>query len=326
MAGSRFGFHCSHEQHAPSALLGHARLAAEAGFADAMCSDHFHPWSVRQGHSGFSWSWLGAALAATPMSFGTVCAPGQRYHPAIVAQAAATLAEMFPNRFWLAIGSGEALNEAITGDLWPDRAARNARVEASVDAMRALWAGEEVTMRRDGVTIDRARLYDTPARPPMIVGAALSPDTARWAGRWADAVITASSDRDHMRQVIDAFREGGGDGKPVFLQSALSYAPTTAEAEAAAFDQWRQAVLTRDQLSDLPTPEDFDRAAADVTPAAVTATLRVSADFQQHAAWLHDDASLGFDRIYVHNVARGHEARFIDACARHLLPAVTHVD
>src|SRR4051812_39255083 len=109
------GWHCSHEQHPPSALLAHIRLAADAGFAAAMCSDHFHPWSERQGHSGFAWSWLGAALAHTALSFGTVCAPGQRYHPAVIAQAAATLAEMFPQRVWLAIGSGEALNEAVTG-------------------------------------------------------------------------------------------------------------------------------------------------------------------------------------------------------------------
>ena len=109
------GFHCSHEQHSPSALLRYATLAAQAGFAHAMCSDHFAPWSARQGHSGNAWSWLGAALQATPMTFGTVCAPGQRYHPAIVAQAAATLAEMYPDRLWLALGSGEALNEAIVG-------------------------------------------------------------------------------------------------------------------------------------------------------------------------------------------------------------------
>jgi coenzyme F420-dependent glucose-6-phosphate dehydrogenase len=128
MAKTTFGFHCSHEQHAPSALLRHARLAATAGFGAAMCSDHFHPWSERQGQSGFAWSWLGAALASTPLSFGTVCAPGQRYHPAVVAQAAATLAEMFPRRFWLAVGSGEALNESITGEPYPPKPQRNERL------------------------------------------------------------------------------------------------------------------------------------------------------------------------------------------------------
>lgn len=317
------GFHCSHEQHAPSALLRHARLAADAGFTAAMCSDHFHPWSERQRHSGFTWSWLGAALASTPLSFGTVCAPGQRYHPAIIAQAAATLAEMYPGRFWLAVGSGEALNESITGDPWPPREARNARLEASAAVMRALWAGEEVTMRGP-VRVERARVCVVPARPPLLVAAALSPETARWAASWADAMVTVAAPRDDMRAVVDAFREGGG-GKPMFLQVALSYATTDDEAEAAAFDEWRHSALTRDELSDLPTPADFDRATARLAPADVAARLRVSSDIERHAAWLHEDAALGFDRIYLHNVARGHQERFIAACGERLLPELTHV-
>src|SRR5918997_6060747 len=125
---TRFGYHCSHEQYPPSELLENVQAAEAAGFEGAMCSDHFHPWTDAQGHSGFAWSWLGAALQATSLSFGTVNAPGDRYHPAIVAQAAATLAEMFPDRFWLAIGSGEALNEAITGARWPAKRERDARL------------------------------------------------------------------------------------------------------------------------------------------------------------------------------------------------------
>lgn len=326
MAGPLLGFHFSHEQHPPSALLRHARLAASAGFTAAMCSDHFHPWGARQGHSGFTWSWLGAALAATPMSFGTVCAPGQRYHPAVIAQGAATLAEMFPGRVWLAVGSGEKLNENITGTGWPPKDARNARLKASVDAMRALWAGEQVSMDRDGVRIDRARLYDLPPGPPLTVAAALSPETARWAGAWADALITIAAPRDDMRAVLDAFREGGGASKPAFLQVALAYAPTDDEALAAAHDQWRQSALNEDELSDLATPEEFDRAAARVTAADVASRLRISSDIARHAAWLHEDAAMGFERIYLHNVARDHQERFIAACGERLLPERTHVD
>src|SRR5215218_6529751 len=121
------GYHCSHEQFPPSELLSLVSLAHRAGFRAAMCSDHFHPWSERQGQSGYAWSWLGAALGSTALSFGTVTAPGQRYHPAIVAQGAATLAELFPGRFWLALGSGEAMNEAITGTAFPAKDMRNAR-------------------------------------------------------------------------------------------------------------------------------------------------------------------------------------------------------
>lgn len=326
MAGPVFGFHFSHEQHSPSELLHFARLASAAGFTAAMCSDHFHPWSERQGHSGFAWTWLGAAMAATPMSFGTVCAPGQRYHPAIVAQAAATLAEMFPDRFWLAVGSGEALNEKITGTGWPSKDERNARLRASVDAMRALWSGETVTMKRDGVILERATLYVRPRRTPLIAAAALSPETARWAAPWCDALITVSADRDAMRAIVDAFREAGGESKPTFLQVALSFAPTDAEATAAAHDQWRQSVLTREQLSDLASPEEFDRAAAHATPADVASRLRISSDIDRHAAWLQEDAAMGFDRIYLHQVARAHQARFIDACGERLLPSFSHVD
>lgn len=141
------GYHCSHEQHPPSRLLEFVRAAESAGFGAAMCSDHLAPWSTSQGQSGFAWSWLGSALQATELDFGTVNAPGQRYHPVVIAQAAATLAEMYPGRFWLALGTGEALNEHVTGDAWPDKAARRVRLRESVDLMRALFAGETVTHR-----------------------------------------------------------------------------------------------------------------------------------------------------------------------------------
>ena len=163
------GFHVSHEQLAPSAALAAVRAAEAAGFGAAMSSDHFSPWSERQGESGFAWSWLGAALQATSLRFGVVNAPGQRYHPAIVAQAVATLGELYPGRFWVALGSGEASNEHITGDPWPRKAIRQARLRECVEVMRALLAGEEVS--HDGlVRVDRARLWTLPAEPPPLLG------------------------------------------------------------------------------------------------------------------------------------------------------------
>ncbi|WP_228059509.1 LLM class flavin-dependent oxidoreductase [Plectonema radiosum] len=136
------GYHASHEQFKPSELLKWVQMAEQAGFTLALSSDHFYPWSEQQGQSGFAWSWLGAAMQATPtVSYRVVCAPGQRYHPAIIAQAAATLAEMFPNRFWLTVGSGQALNEHITGEHWPCKSQRNARLKECVDIIRALWGG-----------------------------------------------------------------------------------------------------------------------------------------------------------------------------------------
>jgi probable non-F420 flavinoid oxidoreductase len=313
--------HFSHEQLPPSLLLRHAVLAAQAGFEHAMCSDHFQPFSERQGHSGFAWSWLGAALAATPMSFGTVCAPGQRYHPAIVAQAAATLGEMFPDRFWVAVGSGEAVNESITGDPWPPKAQRNARLAECVAVMRDLWAGRTVSLDSH-VVVSNARLHVRPPRRVPLIGAALTPETARWAGGWADGLITAAQSRDTMRAIVDAFREGGGTGKPMFLQVALSYAPSDEEAAAAAFDQWPQCVLTPPQLADIASPAEFDRASAHATLEDVVARSRVSADAGRQQAWLQEDAALGFDRIYLHNLARAHQETFIEMCATRLLPAL----
>src|SRR6187431_309578 len=155
------GWHASHEQIEPSRLLASVRHAESAGFDAAMCSDHFSPWSERQGESGFAWSWLGSALQATNLSFGVVNAPGQRYHPAIIAQAIGTLGAMYPGRFWAALGSGEYSNEHITGEPWPRKEIREARLLECVGVIRDLLAGAEVT--RDGlVKVDRARLWTRP--------------------------------------------------------------------------------------------------------------------------------------------------------------------
>src|SRR5215218_4525612 len=168
------GLHCSHEQIPPSRLLRYLREAESAGFRAAMSSDHFSPWSERQGESGFAWSWLGAALEATTLPFGVVNAPGQRYHPAIIAQAVATLGELYPGRFWVALGSGEASNEHITADPWPSKDRRNARLRECVDIMRALLAGQEVS-HHGLVRVDRARLWTLPADPPPLLAAAVTP-------------------------------------------------------------------------------------------------------------------------------------------------------
>jgi G6PDH family F420-dependent oxidoreductase len=172
-----YGFHASHEQLPPDELLVALRHAAEVGFTAGMCSDHFAPWSERQGHSGYAWAWLGAALATTALPMGVVTAPGQRYHPAITAQAAATLEQMHPGRFWLALGSGQALNEHITGERWPAKEERLLRLEECVAVLRALFDGETVT--HDGrVRVDRARLWSRPATPPPLLAAAVTPPTA----------------------------------------------------------------------------------------------------------------------------------------------------
>lgn len=253
------------------------------------------------------------------MSFGTVCAPGQRYHPALIAQAAATLSEMFANRFWLAVGSGEALNESITGQAWPPKDERNRRLHDAVRIIRALWAGETVTTRGLVVT-EAARLYSRPTVAPLLLGAALSEETARWAGSWADGLITVPGPADAMRSLVDAFRERAGDAKPISLQVAVSFARTDEEAASAAHDQWRHCALPAAQLADLPSPAAFDHASAEVDVRGVLSNVRVSSDIHRQLDWLHQDLDLGFERIYLHNVARDHQERFIEACAAHILP------
>jgi probable non-F420 flavinoid oxidoreductase len=312
------GLHCSHEQIPPSRLLEDAKHAEAAGFGAIMSSDHFSPWSERQGESGFAWSWLGAAMGATGLPFGVVNAPGQRYHPAIVAQAAATLCEMFPGRLWVAVGSGEASNEHVTGEQWPDKATRNARLRECVDVMRALFAGETVT--HDGhVRVDRAKLYTLPPAPPPLIGPAVSVETARWAGEWADGLATVNQPRAKLEEMIDAFRSNGGEGKRLVLQVHLSWAPSEEEALRIAHDQWRTNVFPPPTCWDLELPEDFDRLARDVTPEQVRDTVLVSADLARHAAWLEELAALGFDEINLHHVGQDLSA-FIDAFGDHVLP------
>ena len=312
------GFHASHEQLAPSALLAAVQRAEDAGFDAAMCSDHFAPWSVRQGHSGFAWSWLGSALQATRLPMGVVTAPGQRYHPAITAQAMATLADMHPGRFWAALGSGEAVNEHITGDRWPDKATRDARLLECVAVIRALLAGEEVT-HHGLVTVDRARLWSRPSIPPGLYGAAVSEATARTVGSWADGLITVNQSADALRRVVTAFREGGGDAKPALLQVHLSWADSEDEALAIAHEQWRSNVFTSELNWNLELPAQFDVAATYVRPEDVRSSVLVSADASRHAAELKALADLGFDGIYLHHVGQEQDA-FIDTFGAKVVP------
>jgi coenzyme F420-dependent glucose-6-phosphate dehydrogenase len=313
------GFHASHELFAPSDLLRYVRLAEQAGFAAAMCSDHFHPWTERQGQSGFTWSWLGAAMQATGLSFGTVCAPGQRYHPAIIAQAAATLAEMFPGRFWLAVGSGQNLNEHITGDPWPSKPERQARLEEAVAVIRALWAGETVN-HRGRVRVQDATLYTRPATPPPIIGAAITAETAEWVGHWADGLITVGKEPDDLRTVVDAFRRGGGEGKPMFLQAALSFAADEEQALQAAHEHWPVAAVDLPKLEELATPHEFDAATAGVGPDDLKG-MRISADLGRHIEWLRRDIELGFSAIYLHPIGPDPRA-FIEVFGEQVLPAL----
>ena len=315
------GYHASHEQFPPGLLLNLAKRAETAGFRGILSSDHFNPWTPAQGESGFAGSWLGAALQATALPAGVVCAPGYRYHPAIIAQAAATLAEMFPGRFWIAVGSGQALNESITGVVWPEKQERNDRLLAAATIIRRLWAGETVTADVPVRTVS-ARLYTRPPEPPLLVGAALTPATAEWVGGWADGLITVAMPKRELAEVAGAFRRGGGEGKPMYLKVDLSYARDDDEARTGAWDQWRANVFPATVLETLRTPGEFEAMGEFAEPAKVSAKIRVSADLEEHLRWLNDDIDLGFSHLFLHNVNRG-QVEFIEDFGREVLPALT---
>lgn len=308
------GFHAAHEQVPPSRLLRDVQHAEEAGFGAAMCSDHLAPWSERQGESGNTWVWLGAALQATSLRMGTVTAPGQRYHPAVHAQAIATAAELFPGRFWVALGSGEHMNEHVTGDVWPPKPERVDRLLECADVMRRLLAGEEVT-HRGLVTVDEAKVWSRPATPPPLYAAAVSPESAATAATWADGLITVVQPLDTLREVLDRW----GDRGPTLLQVHLSWAEDEAEAEAIALDQCAASALEDPLPWDLKTPAHFDAATAAVRVDDLREAVLISSDLGRHAARLAELVSLGFDEVYLHHVGQEQDW-FIDVFGAKVLP------
>jgi probable non-F420 flavinoid oxidoreductase len=311
------GFHASHEQIGPARLLADVGLAEQAGFDAAMCSDHIEPWSARQGHSGFAWSWLGAALASTRLRFGVVTAPGQRYHPAIIAHASATLAAMFPGRFWFAPGSGENTNEHITGDGWPAKDVRQRRLEECVDVIRRLHDGQEVT-HRGLVTVEQARIWEVPEVKPALVAPAISVQTARRAAAWADGLITVNQPPEQLKKVLGAYRDNGGRGKAA-LQVHLSWAATEEAAVATALDQWRSNVFAPHVAADLATAGHFDAVSEHIGEDQVRQAVNVSASTGRHAAWLQEYLDLGFEELYLHFVGQEQEP-FINTFADEVLP------
>ncbi|CAA9374790.1 MAG: Similar to F420-dependent glucose-6-phosphate dehydrogenase, Mext_1273 family [uncultured Nocardioides sp.] len=316
---TRIGFHASHEQVSPRQLLADVQHAERAGFDMAMCSDHFSPWSSRHGHSGYAWAWLGAALATTELTLGCVSAPGQRYHPAVHAQKIATLGQMFPGRFWVALGSGEASNEHITGDRWPDKERRTRRLEECVEVIGRMLDGEEVT-HRGLVRVDRARLWEVADPRPLLIGPAVTVSSAARVAAWADGLVTINQPVEVLRELLAAYRDAGGRGRAA-LQIHLSWAPTEDRAEAIAYDQWRTNVFTEPVNWDTETAAAFDQMGEHVDLEAVRAAVHVSSDLGRHREWLTEYADLGFDDLYLHFVGQD-QAPFIDAFSTDVLPAL----
>jgi coenzyme F420-dependent glucose-6-phosphate dehydrogenase len=319
---AHIGYHASHEQFTPGELVEYAVAAERAGFASVMSSDHLAPWSKRQGQSGFTWTWLGAAMQATTIPFGLITVPiGFRYHPIITAQAAATLADLFPGRFpWMAVGSGQALNEHFVAKRWPSKQERNELLLAGVEIIRELWSGAVVSHEAP-IAVDEGRLYSLPRQLPRIIAGALSPETAEWAGHWADGLITVNQPREKLKEIIEMFRNAGGEDKPLYLQVHVSFAATDQEACTNAFDQWRSNAIKAEMAETLRLPEEFDAATEKVRPDDMDQHVRISSNLATHAEWLLEDFAMGFEEMYVHNVGRN-QMEFIDAYSSGVLPNV----
>ncbi|MCR5864186.1 MULTISPECIES: TIGR03885 family FMN-dependent LLM class oxidoreductase [Aquincola] len=319
----QFSFHASQEQFPPEQLLALAQQAEAAGFDAVFSSDHAQPWSPSQGHSALSWVWLGAALQATRrLRFGTITVPGGwRYQPLVLAQGIATLQRLYPGRLpWVALGSGEAVNEGLVGQGWPDKPERNQRLQRAAQAMRRLLDGERVTEPGPPAVVD-ARLWCRPPQRTVLVGAATSVETARWLGGWAEGLLTVSHDLQQLRALIAAFREQAGPDKPVHVKVDLSWADTDAQALEQAFEQWRFNAGGSQANADARQPEDFVRLTAHLRPEDMRAKVMVAADLGRHVDHLRQVAALGVTSIDLHQVG-GDQAAFIEAFGREVLPAL----
>jgi coenzyme F420-dependent glucose-6-phosphate dehydrogenase len=318
MNNLKIAYHCSHEQFSPSSLLELAVMAERAGFNALHSSDHFQPWSSAQGQSGFTFSWMGAVMQATSLPIGMVCAPGQRYHPVMVAQALATLGEMFPDRLFMSLGSGEAVNEYFSGEPWPSKPLRNERLKECYQIINRLLDGELVN--HDGhIKVQDAKLYTLPKVKPQLIGAAVTPETAAWLGGWADGMVTINKPVDQLKEVIAAFRDGGGAGKPIALKVQLSYDQDYGMALQGAFEQWKTNIFESSLLSDLNSVSQFEAAAKFVRPEDLHESVHISSDLNEHLEIIRTYKEMGFDTIILHNVNRNQKG-FISDFARVVLP------
>ncbi len=312
------GYALSSEEHGPLDLVAHARAAEKAGFRFALVSDHFHPWLDAQGESPFVWSTIGALSQATSsLAVGTgVTCPLVRIHPAIVAQAAATSAALLPGRFFLGVGTGENLNEHVLGDRWPSHEERLEMLEEAVAVMRELWQGGLVTRRGAHYTVDRARLYTLPEAPVPVAVAAAGPNAAELAGRIGDALVSTTPDPE----LVAAFDEGGGTGKPRYGQVTVCYGETREAAVETAWANWPNAALTGDLGQELALPRHFRQAAATLTREQVAGAVVCGPEAGPIVEAVEEFERAGFDRVYIHQVG-SEQTPFLAMCARELLQA-----
>ncbi len=292
----RIGYFLSSEEFGPRELVRQARMAEEAGFEGLWISDHFHPWNDEQGHSSFVWSTIGAIAQATEMHVTTaVTCPTVRIHPAIVAHAAATSAVLLEGRFALGLGSGEALNEHILGDRWPEAEQRLQMLEEAVLVIRRMWEGGMQSHRGRHYQVEKARIYDLPDRPPPVIISGFGPKATKLAARIGDGFCTVSPVKD----AVESFRRDGGAGKVVAGGMKACYASQEGRARATVHRLWPNEALPGELSQILPTPAHFEQACEIVSEEMASESVPCGPDIERHVSAVQAYADAGFDELYV---------------------------
>jgi G6PDH family F420-dependent oxidoreductase len=310
----RIGYFLSCEEFSPRELLDQARRAEAAGFHALWISDHYHPWNDQQGHSGFVWSIIGALAEATslPVTTGVTC-PTVRIHPAIIAQAAATSQLLHQGRFHLGVGTGEALNEHILGDRWPEADVRLEMLEEAVEIIRGLWQGGQFSHHGRHYTVENARLYTLPDAPPPIFVSGFGPKAIELAARIGDGYAST------MPDALAQFRDAGGAGKPAQAGTKVCWGPDEDEARARAHRIWPNEAISGELPQVLPTPAHFEQASSLVSEDMVAETVPCGPDLERHVAALRQFADAGYDELFIQQIGGGDEA-FFETFAREVLP------
>ncbi len=329
MADLTIGYAAMLEQFTPNDAIDFSEYAEQRGFSGTMAADHYQPWVPAQGQSGFVWNVLSALGQRTTGDLGPgVTAPTFRWHPAMVAQASATLAAMYPGRHWLGLGSGEALNEHITGGYWPETPERINRLFEAIDIIRKLFtaslAGKDTKHSGTYYKLETTRLWTMPEVAPPIMVATAGPVTAKRAGKNADGLITVGAPIDKIAHLFDRFdagaREAGKDPSlaPKVLQLHMSWAPTYEEALTNAMVEWPNGGM-KFPKADIRSPFELEQMAKLVRPEDFEGRMVISEDPDVHRAHIQKFVDLGFDRIYLHNVGRDQRA-WIDEFSSSVLP------
>lgn len=311
---TRYGYFLMSEENEPRELVRQARLAEEAGFECLWLSDHYHPWLDEQGESPFAWSVIGALSQVTSLPVTTaVTCPLMRVHPAVIAQAAATCALLTGGRFRLGVGTGEALNEHITGQRWPSAEERLAMLEEAVQVIRELWTGKLVSHFGTHYTVDTARLYSVPDQPPPILMSGFGEKSIQLAARIADGYISTMPDPDGLAR----YREAGGDGRLTQAGLKVCWGPDEKEARATMHRLWPNDEIPGEAAQLLPMPRHYGQLSQLITEDMISSPC--GPDPQVHIGAVREYARAGFDEVYIGQVGADQED-FFSFYGREVLP------